>query len=325
MNYPDPMSAPRPPKLFRFLLLLSLIVSASPLLSASPLDRYPDLLVADSSSSPFAKGIRITYLGTNSYQLETAGHALVVDPYFSRPSLCDVAFNQHIESDPRIVDAVLTRLRPRIDAILATHAHFDHLLDAAPVMRRTGARLIAGPTAVNLALSLGARDSRCRPVQPGDVRRIGPWTIRVLAAQHDRLFGDSPPYPGERLVPGPPPVKPSDWVLGEPLAFLIEASGQRIYIDSGGLPGVQPPAEPVDLAIVGVALPDSRRRFADAIRRLHPRYVLPSHQDDFFQPLDHGFAFGKLTDFPQVRRIFETEKLPGRLILLDYFRPWTLR
>jgi L-ascorbate metabolism protein UlaG (beta-lactamase superfamily) len=308
-------------------LLFAVTLADAVRVPASPLDRYPDLLVADPSgaSAPRPGEIRITYLGTNSYQLETGGHALLVDPYYSRISLCDVAFNQHIESDPRIVDGVLARLRPRIDAVLATHAHFDHLLDASRVMRRTGARLVAGPTAVNLACSLGASAASCRIVQPGDVRRIGPWTIRVLAAQHDRIFGDSPPFPGQRLIPGPLPMKPSDWVLGEPLAFLIEAGGRRIYLDSGGLPGVLPPSENVDLAIIGVALPDSRRRFADTVRRLHPRYVLPSHQDDFFQPLARGFVFGKLTDFPQVRRIFEEQQLPGRLILLDYFKPWTLR
>jgi hypothetical protein len=41
--------------------------------------------------------------------------------------------------------------------------------------------------------------------------------------------------------------------------------------------------------------------------------------------MSHGFVFGKLTNFPQVKRTFEQEHLPGRLILLDYFRPWTLR
>jgi len=31
-----------------------------------------------------------------------------------------------------------------------------------------------------------------------------------------------------------------------------------------------------------VALPDSRTRFAEVVRQLRPRYILPSHQDDMF-------------------------------------------
>jgi hypothetical protein len=35
--------------------------------------------------------------------------------------------------------------------------------------------------------------------------------------------------------------------------------------------------------------------------------------------------FGKFTDFSDVRQQDQKNHLPGRLILLDYFRPWTLR
>ncbi len=283
---------------------------------------YARYLVADEKR--VHEGIRVTYLGVSGYQFETGGHALLVDPYFSRVGLCAVAFNQRVEPDDFYLHQGLAHVRRRVDAVLVTHAHIDHLLDVPPIMRRTGARLVAGPTAVNQARSLGIPAAQCRPVRDGDVRRIGPWTIRVVAAAHDRLLG-SVPMPGVRTEPGPPPLKPKDWVLGEPLAFVIEASGQRIYVESGGVPGALPPAMKVDLAILGVALPDARRHFAPAVRRLQPRFTLPSHQDDFFQPLDRGFIFGKLTDFPEVLRMWERERLPGRLILLDYFRPWTLR
>jgi hypothetical protein len=80
----------------------------------------------------------------------------------------------------------------------------------------------------------------------------------------------------------------------------------------------------VDLAILGVALPDSRSRFAAVVRQLQPRYILPSHQDDMFAGFARGFTFGKLTNFPQLVRRHEKQQLPGRLILLDYFRPWAL-
>lgn len=109
------------------------------------------------------------------------------------------------------------------------------------------------------------------------------------------------------------------------MAYLIELNGRRIYIDSGGTSAVLPPPQRqrVDLAILGVALPDSRRRLPATLARLRPRYFLPSHQDDFFRPLDKGFVFGAMTDFPQVLRT--AQPIPTRLILLDYFRPWTLK
>jgi hypothetical protein len=144
----------------------------------------------------------------------------------------------------------------------------------------------------------------------------------VLPATHDRLFGKVPFDQRETQGSGPP-QRPADWVCGEPLAFLIEVGGQCIYIDSGGTPAQLPPREPVDLAILGMALPDSRARLPDALERLQPRYFLPSHQDNFFRPLDAGFQFGSLTDFSRVRRECQQAN-HGRLILLDYFRPWTL-
>jgi hypothetical protein len=104
---------------------------------------------------------------------------------------------------------------------------------------------------------------------------------------------------------------------------LIEVNSQRIYIDSGGTPSQLPPNEHVDLAILGMALPDSRARLAAALKRLQPRYILPSHQDNFFRPLSAGFEFGPLTDFPRVQREC-AQADHSRLILLDYFRPWPL-
>jgi L-ascorbate metabolism protein UlaG (beta-lactamase superfamily) len=290
------------------------------------LDRYRDLVVADPEPSQAALGgVRVTYLGTNGYQFEAGNHALLVDPYFSRVGLGAVIFGTPIQPNTQRISDALHQLASSPEAILVTHGHVDHLFDAAPIMKITSARLIASRTAVQLARAAGASPRRCDAVTVGDVRRIGPWKIYVLGAAHDRVFPIGVPFSGSRKQEGAP-RKASDWVCGEPLAFLIEIQGQRIYLDAGGTMARLPPAniDPVDLAILGVALPDSRARFSAAVRRLRPRYVLPSHQDIFFRPLNRGFTFGPLTDFPSVLRDHAREKLPGRLILLDYFRPWTL-
>jgi L-ascorbate metabolism protein UlaG (beta-lactamase superfamily) len=291
------------------------------------LEKYRDLVVRDPEPSlqDVPHGLRVTYLGVNGYEFEADGHSLFVDPYFTRVSLWQVALNRPITSSEARIAEAIPHLNRACDAILVTHAHFDHLLDVPKLMRPTHARLLAGPTAVELVESLGVSSPRCVAVQGGDVQRLGPWTIRVFGAQHDRLLG-SVPFPNKEQKHSGPPVRPADWTVGEPLAFLIEANGKRIYIESGGIPGepIERTIGHVDLAIIGVALSDSRRRFAEIVGQLQPRYVLPSHQDDFFQPFDRGFVFGPLTDFPEVINLFRKEHLVGRLVLLDYFHPWTI-
>jgi hypothetical protein len=75
-------------------------------------------------------------------------------------------------------------------------------------------------------------------------------------------------------------------------------------------------------AITGTAVGEGKGRYAEAVRALRPRFVLPSHPDHFFDPLESAFHFSALSDFPRIKAIHSAQNLPGRLILMDDFRTW---
>ena len=110
---------------------------------------YAHLVVADSPGAA-RNGVQVTYLGTNGYQFEFKGHALLVDPYFSRVDLLSVALGSPIQPNASRINDGLRHLTPRSDAILVTHGHFDHLLDVPAVMAKTRAHLIVSASSVAL-------------------------------------------------------------------------------------------------------------------------------------------------------------------------------
>src|SRR6476661_95867 len=114
-----------------FLLFLGFTAQAF----GAGLGSYSDLVVSDSAERS-RDGVRVTYLGTNGYQLEFKGHALLVDPYFSRVDLLSVRIGSRIQPNASRINDGLNYLAPKSDAVLVTHGHFDHLLDVPTVMAK---------------------------------------------------------------------------------------------------------------------------------------------------------------------------------------------
>ncbi len=77
-----------------------------------------------------AAGTSITWYGQSAFIVTTPkGHVLLFDPWFANPMNPDG-------------DKVADRL-DRVDLILVSHGHFDHVGAATAISRRTGAKLVA--------------------------------------------------------------------------------------------------------------------------------------------------------------------------------------
>lgn len=76
-----------------------------------------------------ADGTQLTWYGHSAFKIVTPkGHVLLIDPWITNPA------NKHGKEDLASLD--------KVDLILLTHGHFDHVGDSVAIAKRTGAHLV---------------------------------------------------------------------------------------------------------------------------------------------------------------------------------------
>ncbi len=132
----------------------------------------------------------ITFIGHSSFLLQAGGLGLLVDPVFATRL---IVLRRQRRAGVRVRDL------PKVDAVLLTHAHMDHLNRPSlraicREMRRRGqpAPLAIVPNGVSdLVQDLGFRD--VRELRWWEETELGPLTVTATPCQHwgARMFKDT--------------------------------------------------------------------------------------------------------------------------------------
>ena len=227
----------------------------------------------DRHNRPMTAPVLFRWLGVAGIELRAGDHTLVVDPFFTRPSFLRLWFGRVAPDRTLIAEQI-----SRCNAVLITHAHYDHLMDAPEIARNTGATVYGSPNTCRLLALCGIPQAQIRLVTPGDHLEFGPFTVDVLPGMH----GVAPGFEPGPLRPGlHPPLRLRDYRMDTTYAFLVQVAGQRALIGAG-LPPERMPVADV-LFMIAVYLQEWIGPLLAAIR---PRLVFPVHWDDMFRPLD---------------------------------------
>jgi L-ascorbate metabolism protein UlaG (beta-lactamase superfamily) len=189
---------------------------------------------------------QITWLGHNCWSIETAGQTVLLDPFLDQSPTAPV----------KAADV-------RADFILVSHGHFDHVADAAPIAKRTGATVLAGFEVGRWLVKQGVAEEKVVGMNPGGGIQQPFGRVEFTVAQHS----SSTPDGGYGGVPG---------------GFVLRLADGRVYfacdtalfldmklIGAGGLDLAVLPIG--DLYTMG---PDDA---IDAVNLLQPKRVVPCH------------------------------------------------
>lgn len=252
------------------------------------IDAYRDRF--DVAAAEPDAALSITWLGVSTLLVDDGTSAVMTDGFFSRPSLVDVGLRRLAPSESRI-DYCLNRAGVnRLAAVLPVHTHYDHVLDSAVVAQRTGARVVGGESAANVARGQRLSPEDIVVVRSGEVLSLGPFEITLVESHH------CPPdrFPGEITEPVVPPAKASAYRCGEAWSTLIHhtPSDRRLLIQgsAGFLPGALD-GRRAEVAYLGVGQlgVQSESYITDyweqTVGAVGARRAVLIHWDDFFRPL----------------------------------------
>lgn len=212
------------------------------------------------------------WLGAAGFEMVWEDFHLAVDPFFSRPPR-----RYLFGGRPPPQDALAERYLPACQAILISHAHYDHLMDAPSIALRTGAAVYGSANTCNLLAAMGVPQRQIHLVSSGDRLEIGPFSTTVYPARHVwlPLFG-----PGKVEAPIRLPLRLRDYRMDDCLNFFFQAGDIRLLSWLGTQADPAPPAN------VLLANPQNAPAFfQDLLQRVGPRLLIPIHWDDFTRSL----------------------------------------
>jgi L-ascorbate metabolism protein UlaG (beta-lactamase superfamily) len=200
-------------------------------------------------------GIKLTWLGHATFRIETpGGKTVLVDPWVMQNPMCPPS-----EKDVK-----------KVDVMLCTHGHFDHIGDAVAIARKHTPVVVGIPELAHWLEKKGVK--QVSSMNKGGTQTVGDIKVTMVHADHSCGIQD-----GDQMI-----------YAGEACGYVIEFSnGVKIYHAGdtnvfGDMAIIRDLYHP-DIAMIPIGdhYTMSPREAAYACNLLKPRTVIPMHFGTF--------------------------------------------
>lgn len=246
-----------------------------------------------------SSSLQVKFFGVSTLLFDDGETQILIDGFFSRPSLYQVLF-QKIQSQPELIRQMIQQQHlQRTQAIFVTHSHYDHALDIGELARQLPhTKIIGSNSSLNIARGGQVTEQQLIQVQPLHALSFCEFKATAIASQHTPPTAVNNDLGEEMSQPLQLPARFSQFKEGHSFDYLIEHQGHKILVkaSTGAVPD-QLKNLKVDTLFLGIAQlsrqsKEFQQNYLDqTLRTLKPKVVIPIHWDNFFQAGNQPLEF----------------------------------
>lgn len=261
------------------------------------------------ASAATSDSVTVTWLGVTTLLFDDGETQILIDGFFSRPTLADILLRRRVNNDAAIIDYAMNEFRMRrLAAIIPVHSHFDHAMDVGAIANRSSASILGSESTAQIARGAGVPEDQITVVEQEASFEFGNFRVTLRPAGHAPIgWRGAVPLDGEIEAPLKMPQPITAWRMGGAYTVIIEhPQGTALVQGSAAYKKYELQDIAADVVFLGVAqLGALGRDYAElywqhTVTATGSHSVYPIHFDDYTQP------FGVVALPPKIIDNFDT-------------------
>lgn len=252
-----------------------------------------------SIKKPDKNSLKLRYLGISGYEISDGKTIILLDPTFTRPTVTKL-FMHKIRPEKTLSEKYIKKAH----FILVNHAHYDHIADVAGIAKQTLATVVGSKSVINLMKSRSIPDYKLMQVKDGDHLNLGTFSVDVRETAHSTILGIKNPIMGT-IPQNAKKLWFWHYKQDKVFSYRIESNKIAIWFHPSSAHPKKISGKPANTLVMGITGSDITEETVKGILNdLKPKRILPSHFDNFFQPLRKGLALMPGVDYEKIRDRF---------------------